>query len=286
MKNKLLFLDQFYLKIFALIFMSVDHVGIFLLLYASENTTLTLIGTIFRIVGRLAFPLFILMLSEGIIHSKNVKLYLLRIGILTTILMLAQIIIYYFIDSSIQSAYSPLIDLTLCAVTLYLLKRKDKFSFLALLPIGFVIFITIIQFLELSQNVSIIFIPFYIRPGYSLLGLALAISFFYSKDIAKALLKLFSINEYNSEESIQFLSNCISSLFLILINILMYLISFNPKFDIYNASIQSWSMFASVFILIYNGKRGYNKKWFQYGSYIYFPLHIVIIFLIFFLIYR
>ncbi len=285
MRNKLLFLNQFYLKIIALLLMTIDHIGVFLLLYAQENEWMNNVGSIFRIVGRLAFPLFILMLVEGINHSKNTKLYLLRIGILTSVLMIAQIIIYYLIDSSIQYAYSPLIDLSLSAITLYLLKRKDKFSFLAILPIAYVIFITVIQYIELSQNVTVSFVPFYLRAGYSLLGLALAISFFYSKDIAKLLTSKFTIDG-NENEYVQFISNCLCSLFLIVINIIIYCLAIYPNLDIYGASVQTWSMFAAIFILIYNGKRGYNKKWFQYGSYLYFPLHIVIIFLIFFLIYR
>lgn len=285
MRNKLVFLNQFYLKIIALVLMTIDHIGVFLLLYAQENALMNNVGSIFRIIGRLAFPLFILILVEGINHSKNTKLYLLRIGILTSILMLAQIVIYYLIDSSIQYAYSPLIDLSLSAITLYLLKRKDKFSFLAIIPIAYVIFITVIQYIELSQNVTVSYLPFYLRAGYSLLGLAIAISFFYSKDIAKFLTNKIAINS-DENEYVQFVSNCLCSIFLIVINIVIYCLAFNPNLDIYGASIQTWSMFAVIFILVYNGKRGYNKKWFQYGSYLYFPLHIVIIFLIFFLIYR
>lgn len=285
MRNKLLFLNQFYLKIIALLLMTIDHIGVFLLLYAQENALMNNVGSIFRIVGRLAFPLFILMLVEGINHSKNTKLYLLRIGILTSVLMIAQIIIYYLIDSSIQYAYSPLIDLSLSAITLYLLKRKDKFSFLAILPIAYVIFITAIQYIELSQDITVSFVPFYLRAGYSLLGLALAISFFYSKDIAKLLTSKFAIDG-DENEYVQFISNCLCSLFLIVINIIIYCLAIYPNLDIYGASVQTWSMFAAIFILVYNGRRGYNKKWFQYGSYLYFPLHIVIIFLIFFLIYR
>ena len=44
---------------------------------------------------------------------------------------------------------------------------------------------------------------------------------------------------------------------------------------------QIYSLFAFIPILFYSGKRGYNAKWFQYGAYIYFPAHLIIIYLIF-----
>ena len=48
--------------------------------------------------------------------------------------------------------------------------------------------------------------------------------------------------------------------------------------------VQIYALFAGAFILLYNGKRGYNSKWFEYGGYAYYPLHILIIALIFYLI--
>ena len=84
----------------------------------------------------------------------------------------------------------------------------------------------------------------------------------------------------------QSLTNIIQGLFLLIVNLMIYLLAFNQNLDIYTSSIQTWSMFAALFLLFYNGKRGYNKKWFQYSTYLYFPVHLIIIFLIFFLIYK
>ncbi len=284
MKNKHLILNQFYLKLIALLLMSIDHIGVFMQVFYSNNDLLLSVANILRIIGRLAFPLFILMLTEGIRHSRNTKLYLLRIGILTTALMISQILIYYFIDKSIQYAYSPLIDLSLCALMLYLLKRKDQFSFLAILPIVYLIFAFIVQIIEKSQNINITFFPFYLRPGYSLMALLLTLGFYYSLDLAKLFLK--DNNLTDDELSIKTVANIINCLFLLLVNLLVYLLALNVNLDIWNASIQTWSICASIFLLIYNGKRGYNKAWFKYGAYLYFPMHIVIIFIVFYLICR
>ncbi len=283
MKNRHLILDQFYLKIIALFLMTLDHIGVFMQTFYTDQV-INNVALVFRSVGRLAFPLFILMLVEGILHSKNTKLYLLRIGILTTVLMISQIIIYYFIDKSIENAYSPLIDLSLCAVMLYLLKRKDKFSFLSILPIAYLLFSFAIQIYEKSCQVSATFFPFYLRPGYSLISLLLTLGFYYANSLSKLFLK--SNNLVDDESSIRTVTNIIDCFFLLLVNLLIYLLALNSNLDIWNSSIQTWSMCACLFLLIYNGKRGYNKAWFKYGAYLYFPLHIVIIFIIFYLIYK
>ena len=51
------------------------------------------------------------------------------------------------------------------------------------------------------------------------------------------------------------------------------------------ADMQLYAILAGVFILLYSGLRGYNKKWFQYGSYLYYLLHMLIIGVIFYLIF-
>ena len=289
-------LDGFFLKLLAFLFMTLDHVGVFLMMYSSSKdmaNSMYLTGYVFRCIGRVAFPLFILMLTEGIRHSKNVWNYLLRIGIMASVIMVAEIIIFYAYDSSIQYDYSPLIDLFLCGLTLALLQRKDKFSFLAILPIALILFTFGIQAYERFTSSSVNYFPFYLRAGYSILGLFLSLGFYYSYSIVdKMILKRgLPLEEAKETSSYRLLIGVMMVSFLIIINVLTYIsgiITYNNRFvfDLFDSDIQTWSIFASIFILLYNGKRGYNKKWFQYGSYLYFPVHIVIIFLIFYLIYK
>ena len=42
--------------------------------------------------------------------------------------------------------------------------------------------------------------------------------------------------------------------------------------------IQNAAIIGGAFLLLYSGKRGYNAKWFQYGSYLYYPIHLLVIF--------
>ena len=64
-------IDNFQLKIIAAILMVIDHTGALFF----PNVL------IFRIVGRLAFPLFAFSISEGYKYTRSVLRYLLRLGI-------------------------------------------------------------------------------------------------------------------------------------------------------------------------------------------------------------
>lgn len=64
-------LNTFTLKMIAIITMLIDHVGH---VFFPEVTLL-------RIIGRLSFPIFAYVLAEGFVYTKDVKKYLLRLGI-------------------------------------------------------------------------------------------------------------------------------------------------------------------------------------------------------------
>lgn len=59
------------LKLMAIVFMTVDHIGIMLF----PNVLLL------RIIGRLAFPIFAFMIAEGCTYSKNRKKYLITVAV-------------------------------------------------------------------------------------------------------------------------------------------------------------------------------------------------------------
>lgn len=63
--------NSFSLKIIAIICMLVDHIGY--IFYPGEPT--------FRIIGRLAFPIFCFLIVEGFHHTRNHLNYLIRLSI-------------------------------------------------------------------------------------------------------------------------------------------------------------------------------------------------------------
>jgi uncharacterized membrane protein len=49
----------------------------------------------------------------------------------------------------------------------------------------------------------------------------------------------------------------------------------------WDLAAQNAAMIAFIPIFLYNGRRGYNKKWFTIFSYLYYPMHLITIFVIF-----
>ena len=62
-------MTSFILKCIAMISMLIDHTSV---AYFGQTT-------LFNVIGRIAFPIFAFQISEGYIHTKNLKKYLLRL---------------------------------------------------------------------------------------------------------------------------------------------------------------------------------------------------------------
>lgn len=300
MNTKVLKLNEFYLKIIAIITMTLDHVGVFLMMYISNMGGVSfanpvyITAFIFRCIGRIAMPLYIFMIVEGVKHTSNFGKYILRLGIVASIITLAQIIIYYAFDSSIDKDLSPFVDLILIALLVYLLKRNDKLKYLSVLPIIYLLASYFVMVIEKTNSINVTFFPFYLRASYSLFSLLLGLGFYYSGIISTLLIKKQSgINDeemIKSTDEYRLLSNILNCLFLAITGILIFIsgyIKVNEVaiFDVFSANIQSYCFLAVIPLYLYNGKRGYNKKWFNYFSYMYYPMHIVILFAIFYLIF-
>lgn len=81
------------LKIIAVITMFIDHIGAVLVERAMfwENGNEILYGnlqmadTILRAVGRISFPIFCFLLTEGFLHTGNLPKYMLRLGIFAVV---------------------------------------------------------------------------------------------------------------------------------------------------------------------------------------------------------
>ena len=86
-----LFLSGFWLKVLAFLFMTIDHLGVFL---SRIPGTYEVAGA-FRIIGRLAFPLFVFLLAEGMRLSHRKGRYVLRILIAYLIITIPETILVY-----------------------------------------------------------------------------------------------------------------------------------------------------------------------------------------------
>ena len=159
-------LSNFDLKLIAIITMTIDHIGV-------------VFGTVFynflRAVGRLSFPIFAFLLTEGYVHTKSFSKYFLRLLVLA---LFSEVIYdYAFYGSSIYlGANNIFFTLALGLLTLFLLDKskglikryfKDKVDLVIILPITYLLIVVIMGLIAEFLSFS-----------YGMLGI-LVISFFY-----------------------------------------------------------------------------------------------------------
>lgn len=288
MKKEVLFINGFIMKLIAFFLMTLDHVGIYLMYSSDEKVFMT--GQIFRLFGRLAFPLFVLMLAEGVRHTHSFPKYALRLGIVASIIMLAQVIGYFFIDNTLGEMYSPLLDLLCYGTLLYFLSKKNRWSWLAIIPLGIVVLSYVVTLIESTQNINILWFPIFLRSGYSIFGLIIALIMYFSYPLLKKFFESYHMDVENYEESgtFRFSLNMCYSIAIVVAVCVIYLVAKIPNCDLFMVNepvfSETWALASIIFVLFYSGTRGYNAKWFQYASYLYFPLHLVIIYFIFMII--
>ena len=159
-------LSNFDLKLVAIITMTIDHIGV-------------VFGTPFynflRAVGRLSFPIFAFLLTEGYVHTKSFSKYFFRLLVLA---LISEVIYdYVFYDSFIYlEANNIFFTLALGLLTLWLLDKsrtlvkkyfKEKIDLTIILPITYLLIIVFMGLIAEFLNFS-----------YGMLGI-LVISFFY-----------------------------------------------------------------------------------------------------------
>lgn len=80
------------IKWIAVITMTIDHIGFFLLNETSEIYLMS------RTIGRVAFPLFAFMIAEGYFHTKNKLRYFLRLLLMGVLFEIILVLIYLGYD--------------------------------------------------------------------------------------------------------------------------------------------------------------------------------------------
>lgn len=295
MGKKLLF-SSFALKIIAIVFMTLDHVGLLLVSFSNVTYAMNLTSQIFRTFGRLAMPLFVFMIVEGVLHTKSIKKYFLRLGIIAFLISAVLAFVAYvplgYDVTPIKGAGNIFLDLLLTALTIYLIKQpKISLKFLTLLPIGLSILSFCVKCYEQANRIEVLWYPccFYLQ--YDLVSIALGLGFYLSTLLAEKyvihLSKQQNVDRYvfDSNGTTRLCANIISILMLFMVCLIHYLTGYYfQNMAFWDYAIQSYAVLSGAIILFYNGKRGYNAKWFQYGCYIYYPLSIALLFIIYMII--
>lgn len=289
-------LSGFWIKIMAMVFMTCDHVGVFLMFNPSSSPAYTA-GYVLRCIGRLAFPLFAFLMVEGFRHTRSPLKYLLRIAFFFVVISgIEAIYIYsqpqyrYLAYSRIENAYA---DLLFIALFFYCLSLKGWKKTFAAIPVLIVALSFGIYLYESAHPVDVVWWPTFLRPGYSLLGLLIAIGFYLAYPLAKA-----CSSKYLSEVGQDFASfedtpphrklvNILSATIFFVLVLAFWGLSYigasgdNRPYDPLQMSWESYCLIAIIPILFYSGKRGYDAKWFRVFTYLYYPVHMLLLILIF-----
>jgi TraX protein. len=283
------------LKIIAMICMTCDHVGYMLQSYTNYDT----FAYILRIIGRITYPLIIFTLLIGLEKTHDIKKYITRLGIAAFLIYLGFTLAQFFFNQDFGYEGNIFLSLFLCAVSYYFL-NYSKYKWLVIFPIlyfvtslGLMIPFAYKFFVERDFALFYLFNGLYCQ--YSLLTPVLFFGMYlsfklYDKAIAKRLNNQALIEAFKDTPDYIKSKNALASILIAIICVICYLITYLPIYEggfsrINDCALQSYMMIADLFILFYSGKRGYKNKVTQYSFYVYYPLHMVIVYLIFWLIF-
>ena len=285
-------ISNFILKIIALIFMTIDHVGVFL---PSSPLQFT-----FRVLGKIALPIFIYTTLEGCKKTKDIKKYMLRLGVMSILMYIAIVIaqlVLYFNNGYLlvfQNIFFTLLNLVFIYYLFFVNKNKNKRR-MVILPIlifigSYILFLLRIN--GISEFISSIFVDglttmYGLEAPIMFVGALLGI-YIYEEIVRKRLNNDETlVNEFLCSKKAQLSRNIIMCLSIALVSLIMYSFTYEniPSFTFGNTCVyNTYFIICFPFILLYNGKRGFNNKIVNGAFYLYYPLHIGIIALIFILI--
>ncbi len=247
--------------------MLIDHVGAFL--FPS-------IGVL-RVIGRISFVLFAFQCVESMTHTSRKIKYILTLLICDIIMVLGAYLITLLFSGKGMLISTTFSTLGIGALTIFFL-QKDKvyLKIIAVLPFLYALFS------------SFNFTPFNI--DYGIYGVILIVGLYLVKQLTIFISKKQCIiNGLNYDEYVEqglLIKNYtfLASTFVLLISLVIYYFqdyftTYFPSNGLYYAA-QSNAFIAIPFILLYTGKRGYSSKLFNRFCYLFYPLNVVVIFLI------
>lgn len=149
------------LKIIAMVSMFIDHVGF--ILFPQHQ--------IFRIIGRIAFPIFAYMIAEGCFYTRNRKKYLMLIACLGIVCQLVSTIATGSLYQNILITFSLAIAV-IFAIDNFLKNKKTPSFLLMAFTVAGVIFI--------SYVAPVIFESYGFKVDYGIWGILLPVFVYFS----------------------------------------------------------------------------------------------------------
>lgn len=211
-------LDGIVLKLIACLSMFIDHLG-----------AVCFSGMMgFRIIGRLAFPIYCFLLVEGAVHTRNMKKYILRMGIFALISEVPFDLAFYhrLVYTGHQNVF---FTLGLGLLAIWFLEHPIE-----QLDIPDVLY-------KLLVIIAAGLIAEFFNTDYGFTGIAVICIFYYLR----------------GQPQLKY-------------PIAVILLAAMGGVEVY-------AVLALIPILLYNGQRGRQTKAMQYGFYIFYPAHLLLI---------
>ena len=236
--QKIRFLSGSALKIIAAIAMVVDHVG--LLFFPSQN--------IFRIIGRLSFPIFAFMISEGARYTKNKLRYFLLMFSLATV---CQVVYYFFDNGSLYMCI--LVTFSLSVLLIYSLNwfkrcifEKDGSIYLKIFSGS----------LFIGLSLAIYYLTTVLTIDYGFGGIMVPV-----------LASLFDFRKIDAPSVLRKLDTLFVRVICLTVGLIFLAFIGGPN--------QKYALLATPLLLLYSGSRGKYKL--KYFFYIFYPLHLAVL---------
>ena len=201
-------------------------------------------------IGRMAFPIFAFQIAEGFVHTKNFKKYALR---LLGFAIVTEIPFNFFYSSRFFNPYHQNVLFTLLLGLLAIKvidgikkDRSGKNIALSVLYLLLILLASVIGFVD-----------------YGYLGMLTVVMFYLMRDFPFA-----------------WLGQLVG---MILLNItffegLVFPVEFLGK--TFEIPSQGFAVFALIPIWLYGGRKGKSSKALQYGFYAFYPVHMIVLYLI------
>lgn len=256
-KRKYVKISTSILKIIALIAMLLDHL---------EGSFPNTFPVAFGWIGRIAIPVFMFCVIQGLIHTSNTRKYLIRLYIGSVIMSVGSFILQtFFSKAQFQIADNIFATFFLLAVLITLAKtkltpKKKMRLWIYFVVIQIISFLLIIRLQMVSRSFAYLangLLPNIISSQGSILFLMLGIL-------------MYAFKNNRLKFSVMYVIFCV----------LMFVGAVFSGFTVQNlffANYQWMMIIALPLMLAYNGERGRSLKYFFYTFY---PLHIWILFLI------
>lgn len=247
-KDNFFSLNNTMLKIIGLVFMTIDH----LYLYVFVNTTIDV--SIFRIVGRIAAPLFLFAVTQAMHYSANKKRYIFRLYKYHICICILEIVLSYLVHSKVSFNVIP--EWLFTAIYIYLIDMVIKKN-------------------HITKHIILMFIPILIGVGSFIIGdsyplIKVFLPNIFTIQYSPFLLILGITWYYMKKKKSQIIALVFFSVFVL---IGAYIVSISQCWiytGLFNYT-QAWMVLAVPFIALYDNCKGKNMKNFFY---IYYPAHI------------